>query len=205
MRDKRYLMPMIASDLDEVEAVERVVYTFPWTRESFEDSLNNGHFGICLRNDADALVGYCMMMLVVDEMHLLNLCVTPDAQGKGVGVTLMHEVVQIARTHHINSILLDVRLSNHHAIRLYKRFNFVVIGRRKNYYSLLNRAREDAIVMRYSMSYSVSVLQFSAMKHSDEYGRCVSKKTFLLRDAALDSMREHPERNRTKARAYGKS
>jgi ribosomal-protein-alanine N-acetyltransferase len=148
---ERYLSPMTESDLDEVAAVERNAYEFPWTRGNFEDSLRNGYYGICMRHVTGTLLGYCVLMPVVDEMHLLNLCVAPLAQGRGAGLTLLREAVRITRAQHLDSVLLEVRPSNPRALRLYEHFGFVVIGRRKNYYPARHRTREDAIVMRYTL------------------------------------------------------
>lgn len=148
----RYLSQMTESDLDEVVIIERAAYEFPWSRGNFEDSLRNGYFGVCMRHVTGTLIGYCVLMPVVDEMHLLNLCVAPLAQGAGAGLTLLREAVRIARTQGLDGLLLEVRPSNHRAIRLYEQFGFASIGRRKNYYPARHRAREDAIVMRYSFA-----------------------------------------------------
>ena len=146
----RYLAPMTDADLDEVVAIEQVAYEFPWSRGNFEDSLRNGYYGLCMRHVTGTLIGYCVLMPVVDEMHLLNLCVAPQAQGAGAGLAMLREAVRIARMQGLEGLLLEVRPSNHRAIRLYEQFGFVTIGRRKNYYLARHRSREDAIVMRFS-------------------------------------------------------
>ncbi|MBV8259807.1 MAG: ribosomal protein S18-alanine N-acetyltransferase [Paraburkholderia sp.] len=146
----RYLSPMTESDLDEVAVVERLAYEFPWSRGNFEDSLRNGYYGLCMRHVTGTLIGYCVLMPVVDEMHLLNLCVAPQAQGAGAGLGMLREAVRIARSQGLEGLLLEVRPSNHRAIRLYEQFGFVTIGRRKNYYPARHHSREDALVMRFS-------------------------------------------------------
>ena len=148
----RYLSPMTESDLDEVAIIERSAYEFPWSRGNFEDSLRNGYYGLCMRHVTGTLIGYCVLMPVVDEMHLLNLCVAPQAQGAGAGLTMLREAVRIARTQGLEGLLLEVRPSNHRAIRLYEQFGFVTIGRRKNYYPARHHSREDALVMRFSFA-----------------------------------------------------
>jgi ribosomal-protein-alanine N-acetyltransferase len=148
----RYMSPMTEGDLDEVAIIEKAAYEFPWSRGNFEDSLRNGYFGICLRHVTGSLIGYCVLMPVVDEMHLLNLCVAPAAQGAGAGLSLLREAVRITRNERLDGLLLEVRPSNHRAIRLYERFGFASIGRRKNYYPARHRGREDAIVMRFSFA-----------------------------------------------------
>jgi [ribosomal protein S18]-alanine N-acetyltransferase len=146
----RYISTMTDGDLDEVASVEREAYEFPWTRSNFEDSLRNGYFGVCMRHVSGALLGYCVLMPVVDEMHLLNLCVAPRAQRTGAGLALLREAVRISRAKGLSGMLLEVRPSNLRAVRLYERFGFVTIGRRKNYYPARHRGREDALVMRFT-------------------------------------------------------
>ncbi|MEX3946410.1 ribosomal protein S18-alanine N-acetyltransferase [Paraburkholderia sp. EG287A] len=148
----RYLSPMTESDLDEVAIIERSAYEFPWSRGNFEDSLRNGYYGLCMRHVTGTLIGYCVLMPVVDEMHLLNLCVAPQAQGAGAGLAMLREAVRIARMQGLEGLLLEVRPSNHRAIRLYEQFGFVTIGRRKNYYPARHHSREDALVMRFSFA-----------------------------------------------------
>ena len=79
----RYLSSMTEADLDEVAAIEKLAYEFPWSRGNFQDSLRNGYFGVCLRHVTGTLLGYCVLMPVVDEMHLLNLCVAPAGAARG--------------------------------------------------------------------------------------------------------------------------
>ncbi|MCA8048816.1 ribosomal protein S18-alanine N-acetyltransferase [Burkholderia arboris] len=148
----RYLAPMTDADLDEVVAIEHIAYEFPWSRGNFEDSLRNGYLGVCLRHVTGSLVGYCVLMPVVDEMHLLNLCVAPAAQHAGAGLALLREAVRISRAERLDGVLLEVRPSNPRAIQLYERFGFMTIGRRKNYYPAKHRSREDAIVMRLTLN-----------------------------------------------------
>jgi ribosomal-protein-alanine N-acetyltransferase len=144
----RYLTPMTDADLDEVAAIEQIAYAFPWSRGNFEDSLRNGHFGVCLRHVTGTLIGYCVLMPVVDEMHLLNLCVAPAAQRAGAGLALLREALRLTVSKQLDALLLEVRPSNERALRLYERFGFAVIGRRKHYYPARHLTREDAIVMR---------------------------------------------------------
>jgi ribosomal-protein-alanine N-acetyltransferase len=140
---------MTMSDLDEIVAVEVRAYPFPWTRQNFVDSLAAGHQGVCLRAVDGTLFGYFLLMPVVDEAHLLNVCVTPEMQGNGLGVQLLEEVVRVSRAQGMGGVLLEVRPSNMRALRIYERFGFEQIGRRKGYYPASGR-REDAIVMRLS-------------------------------------------------------
>ena len=71
--------------LDAVLAVEQRAYSHPWTRGNFIDSLAAGYRAEVLVDTRAGLVGYYVAMAGVDEMHLLNLTVAPEHQGRGWG------------------------------------------------------------------------------------------------------------------------
>jgi len=139
---------MTPADLDEVAAIELDAYPFPWSRGNFADSLSSGYTGMCVRDLHGRLLAYSMLMPVIDEVHLLNLCVARAQQRQGLGAALLAACVDSARVSGFGSMLLEVRPSNLPAIALYERFGFSVIGRRKNYYPAPGGLKEDALVMR---------------------------------------------------------
>jgi [ribosomal protein S18]-alanine N-acetyltransferase len=139
---------MTLADLDEVAAIEHEAYPFPWSRGNFVDSLGSGYTGLCLREIQGRLLAYSMLMPVIDEVHLLNLCVARADQRQGLGAALLAASIAAARASGFATMLLEVRPSNLPAIALYQRYGFSVIGRRKNYYPAPDGRREDALVMR---------------------------------------------------------
>lgn len=153
VRDHEQLIyaPMVVADIDEVCALETSVYPHPWSRGNFIDSLSSGYNAWTLRDEAGTLVGYFLLMGMVDEAHLLNVAVCAPRQRQGLGRYLIDKVVACARGLSMDSILLEVRPSNLRALKVYEKYGFKEIGRRKNYYPAHNGQREDAIVMRLSL------------------------------------------------------
>ncbi|UGQ48059.1 ribosomal protein S18-alanine N-acetyltransferase [Massilia endophytica] len=143
--------PMEQADVDDVLAVEEAVYPHPWSRQNFVDSLEQGYHAWVLRDNTRELLGYFLIMAVVDEAHLLNVAVAKGQQGKGLGRFLLNQSVACARGLGMDSILLEVRPSNRRALEIYRRYGFNEIGRRKGYYPAANQQREDAIVMRFAL------------------------------------------------------
>lgn len=139
---------MRADDVNEVLLIEYDIYPYPWTRGNFFDSLNSGYQPWVLRDASYMLVGYFLMMPVVDEAHLLNITVRTQLQGQGFGRKMLDKVVALAREENMHSVLLEVRPSNHRALDVYARYGFSRIGIRKGYYPAVKDTREDAIVMR---------------------------------------------------------
>ena len=138
---------MHVADMDEVVAIEEKIYSHPWTRGNFLDSLYSGYQTLTMRDPAGRMLGYFLVMEAVDEAHLLNISVAHDRQGEGFGHLLLDYAVDLARRRQMKIMLLEVRVSNLRALHVYKHYGFVEIGRRKNYYPADQHTREDAIVM----------------------------------------------------------
>ena len=137
--------PMRDEDVDAVAAAEQRSYAFPWTRGNFVDSLRAGHSMWVCREDG-VPIGHAVVMMAVDEAHLLNLTIVPERQQRGLGGALLHHALAVARDHGATRMLLEVRPGNAPALALYRRCRFVEIGRRKGFYPG-PAGREDAIVM----------------------------------------------------------
>lgn len=142
--DEHY-RPMREADLDTVAAIERDVYTHPWTRGNFADSLGAGH-SCWVVDRAGGISAYGVLMVGVGESHLLNLSVARDAQGQGLGGRLLEFFEGRSREFGAAAMLLEVRRSNEPARRLYLRAGFHELAVRRNYYPA-HEGREDAILM----------------------------------------------------------
>ncbi len=142
---------MQVDDIEEVVAIENDVYPHPWTRGNFLDSLYSGYETWTLREESGPLAGYFLLMLAVDEAHLLNISVRRSLQGRGVGRMQLDKVAELSKENGMSSVLLEVRPSNERALAVYQRYGFIEIGRRKGYYPAAGNTREDAIVMRFQL------------------------------------------------------
>lgn len=143
-------VPMTEADLDAVVAEEVRIYPFPWTRGNFVDALHAGYSAWVLRDPAGAVAAYAVMMMALDEAHLLNLSVARDAQRTGLGWRTLDWMAEVARGYGGRTMLLEVRPTNAAALRLYQRYGFERIGVRRGYYPA-HGGREDAIVMRIAL------------------------------------------------------
>ena len=149
--DARRLAPMMTSHLDAVMAIEQVSYPTPWTRGNFVDSIASGYRCHCLFDAQDALLGYCVAMEGAGEVHLLNLPVAAERQGRGHARHMLDALVACGRQGGMTRLWLEVRESNPRARDLYRRYGLNEVGRRKAYYpqapGRLSAAREDAVLM----------------------------------------------------------
>jgi ribosomal-protein-alanine N-acetyltransferase len=136
---------MRLSDLDEVMMIEKKSYPISWSKSVMRDCIKSDYHCIVLKMNTK-VIGFGIVMTILDEAHLLNMCVDSDFQGKGYGRKLLKYIENICIYNHCKVFLLEVRESSPVARSLYKSFGFKQIGLRKNYYKKIN-GREHAIVM----------------------------------------------------------
>jgi [ribosomal protein S18]-alanine N-acetyltransferase len=136
-------------DLDDVLAIENAIYTHPWTRGNFGDSLRAGYDCRTWRLEGE-LVGYFILTAAAAEAHLLNLSISLRHQRSGHGRALLREAVDLARRRGARSVFLEVRPSNLPAQALYSRFGFRRIAVRRGYYPA-HSGREDALVFKLAL------------------------------------------------------
>ena len=138
--------PLQEEDLDDLVRIERAAYPYPWSQGNFRDCLQAGY--CCWIAEIEGrLAGYWILMSALEEGHILNCCIAPQWQRRGFGRQLMAHLFEIARGHRLQTLFLEVRLSNEPAKRLYQGLGFETIGQRRGYYPT-DDGREDALVMR---------------------------------------------------------
>lgn len=137
--------PMHFDDLERIMQIEPTIYSHPWSQGNFADSLHAG-YSCWVYEEARAVIGYAVMMTVLDEAHLLNISIAQEHQGRGLGRALLNHLVDTAKRHGATMMFLEVRPSNKNAIALYESMGFNEFSIRKGYYPAHN-GREDAILM----------------------------------------------------------
>jgi [ribosomal protein S18]-alanine N-acetyltransferase len=137
--------PMRKGDLKAVAEIESSAYEFPWEPNTFRDCLSVGY--CCwVGEKLGQVVGYGIVTVGAGESHILNVCISPAWQGRGFGRRMMEQLMDVAKGHRAEMIILEVRPSNTRAVKLYQDLGFNEIGTRKGYYPA-RKGREDATVM----------------------------------------------------------
>jgi ribosomal-protein-alanine N-acetyltransferase len=140
------LRGMREEDLPAVLAIETAAYEFPWTLGIFHDCLRVGYPAFVAEVASAGIVGYGVMSVAAAECHLLNICVHPSWQRLGLGGEIVEYLLDVARRKRATLALLEVRVSNQAAYRLYTRLGFDEVGTRKHYYPA-RQGREDAVIL----------------------------------------------------------
>lgn len=142
---ERSVRPLREADLPDVLEIERTGYSFPWAESVFRDCFRPNYrlWGIEVLGE---LVGYAVVAYMVDDAHLLNLCVVRQRRRSGLARSLLRHLITEAASEGMAQVVLEVRVSNHSAAGLYTSEGFSDIGRRPGYYPA-SSGREDARVL----------------------------------------------------------
>lgn len=137
---------MLPIDLKEILSIERRAYEFAWTEGIFRDCLRAGYQCRVLETPHGFIQAYGVMSVAVGEAHILNLCVRPELQGRGLSRRLLAHLLELAISLQAQTVFLEVRLSNQRALRLYTSAGFCEVGLRRDYYPAI-KGREDGWVL----------------------------------------------------------
>ena len=135
---------MTEEDLEQVVAIEEQCFSMPWSRKSFLDSISREDTIFFVAEDTKMILGYIGMYIAFEEGEITNVAVLPQCRKQGVGNELVTSMQAVAKEFELERIVLEVRVSNEHAICLYKKNGFAELGVRKNFYE---QPTEDAYIM----------------------------------------------------------
>ena len=144
--------PAVPSDLEDVLSIERVSFSDPWTRDSFESAISLAHTRFLVAEEGEGepgadvrVVGYVLALLLAEEGEIADIAVAPDGRRCGVGGLLLDRVIAETSARRLQALYLEVRESNVAARALYGSRGFEMVGTRRGYY---RRPTEDALVLK---------------------------------------------------------
>ena len=141
---------MQQSDIDSVYAIELAAHRAPWGSNILSDCVLVGYD--CRVLEVDTASGFEIASYVISRYnentcHVLNLCVAPALQGKGYGRHLLQNVIDSPAKEVVNTMTLEVRPSNHVALRLYQNMGFEQVAIKRGYYRDADGI-EDGVVLQ---------------------------------------------------------
>ena len=127
---------MVNSDIDRVMEIEKLCFKAPWGREDIFREINDNKLSIMtVITINDVVVGFCDYWNTFDSGTICQIAIHPDYQHQSLGSRLFEEVLKDAKAKKIKTLTLEVRESNHNAIRFYQKFGFIVSLVKEKYYS----------------------------------------------------------------------
>ncbi|WP_238348012.1 ribosomal protein S18-alanine N-acetyltransferase [Pseudoalteromonas citrea] len=135
----------------ELMAIETACHAFPWTQKTMETCLAGRYFNGALYLDKE-LAGFYVGERAGPDNTLMDICIAPAHQGKGLAKALLLDFVTRSEAMSAENLFLEVRASNKAAIGLYEQAGFIESGIRKNYYPS-HSGKEDAILMALALCF----------------------------------------------------
>ena len=146
--DGRPSVRLREATVDDVEAIaqiEAASFSNPWHTDTFRSFIRKGRGYIPVAEDHEAgVVGYAVFWWVMDQGELANVAVRKEHQGRGIGSALLDRVMEYAREKGVETLFLEVRVSNQRARGMYLARGFEQVAVRKDYYQ---KPREDALIL----------------------------------------------------------
>jgi ribosomal-protein-alanine N-acetyltransferase len=153
-------------DIDRIMAVMEAAFDpefgEAWTRRQVEDSLMLGHCHYILAGQCgealaghDPAAGFCLSRKGFEEEELLLIAVDPAHRGRGIGHAMLVRFAKAAQKRGARRLLLEMRKGNP-AEALYRRFGFVPIGERRDYYRAGGGGRIDAITFACELAFPLT-------------------------------------------------
>jgi len=176
---------MRIADVATVARLEQDIFTMAWPESSFcfEVTQNKASEYLVLRHLSRALprsgvhplqrkrrlfqessydesiLGYAGIWMILDEGHICTLAIRQGWHGRGLGELMLISLLELACHHAMQTVTLEVRVSNRAAQSLYRKYGFEQVGLRRRYY--IDNG-EDALLM------TVPAIQSPAFVHQFE-------------------------------------
>ena len=139
------VVPMTEAHLDQIEEIENICFTDPWSRQLLDGMLTlPGAIALSAIDTTGAVLGYISAQTVLDEGYINNVAVRPQSRRMGVASALLAALRQQALEQELAFLTLEVRASNRAAQALYREHGYLEVGCRRSYYA---HPKEDAILM----------------------------------------------------------
>ena len=135
---------MSQNDLDAVNAIEMQAFQAPWSKQDFINELESNPYScIYVKEINGEAVAYVDLWIAYENAEIANIAVKKEFLHQGIASELMQFCLQKIQQSKCENFTLEVRVSNTNAIKLYEKFGFQTVSKRKKYYA----DGEDAYLM----------------------------------------------------------
>ncbi len=137
------IQKMTKKHLEQIKDILQEQFDEFWNANVLNDELENPLSQYIVALCDGEVVGYAGLWQSIDEGHITNIVTKKDRRGKHIGTKMLEEIIKLAKTKNLNCVTLEVNEHNETAINLYKKYNFIEVGKRRKYYN----STDDAIIM----------------------------------------------------------
>jgi ribosomal-protein-alanine N-acetyltransferase len=206
----RYLVEsMTVADIGQVMEIEQVSFPTPWSPRAYRYEITENDYSTMLvvrpwtapsgrlvrlarqlgLVESDPVLGYAGFWLLVEDAHICTIAVHPLWRRMGLGELLLISLLDRGAELDALRATLEVRVSNRAAQRLYQKYGFEIVSRRKRYYSNNN---EDAYIM-VTPPFETPAFQRNLNRHRDQlYSRLQAGGESLPQADTITALVEEP-------------
>lgn len=143
------IKPAIAEQIKAIVALDRLCFAGIWSKDAYLREIDspNSTLRLLWVNEPSLptkIIGIGCLWSIVEEAHITLLGIHPQYQRQGLGMLLLHNLLQDAVNRGLARATLEVQVTNQPAINLYQKLGFKVAGKRQNYYP---KTGEDALIL----------------------------------------------------------
>ena len=138
---------MTAEDIPEIIEIENSSFPIPWEESTFEKELSNLLASYLVAKIDNTVVGFIGAWFIMDECQITNIAVHEKYRRQGIASQLVAELLKKCKKHETSYVMLEVRVNNFSAQKLYSKFGFKEEAIRRNYYKNPDGTRDDALIM----------------------------------------------------------
>ena len=117
-----------------LEKIEKIIFGTAWNSEIIQEKIKNKKFKYWIYEVENSIKGYLGIQFLEEEIEILGIGVNQGSRRKNIATELMDELIEYFEKTEYKKIILEVRESNTVAQRLYKKYGFKKISKRKKYY-----------------------------------------------------------------------
>ena len=125
---------MTTSDLDNIQDVLQSDFDDFWSYSILKSELFNENSKVIVAKLDNTIVGFASIWKAVDDAHITNIVTHKKYRKLGIASKLLEELIKMAKSYNVQSLTLEVNEENIPAQNLYKKYQFKILGKRKNYY-----------------------------------------------------------------------
>ena len=137
------IQTMTKEHLKQIKNILQEQFDEFWNANVLDKELENPLSDYVVAIENGQVVGYAGIWQPIDEGHITNIVTKKDKRGNHIGTKMLEEIIALAKRKELKSVTLEVNEHNETAIRLYKKHNFIEVGKRSKYYNNV----DDAIIM----------------------------------------------------------
>ncbi len=121
-------------DLKSIYLIERLSFERPYPSSYLETLAHLSPETFLVVSLNGCIVGYSASVLRGSEGHIISIAVHPNYRGIGIGEKLLMKSIKRLKDLGAKRVILEVKVDNIRALKLYQKLGFKIVKTLKNYY-----------------------------------------------------------------------